>query len=185
MSAETKLSREELEEIRTRTYRNGRALAVSAANESGAYTKAGTLARKHGDEGLEYRPEEVVLPEGLAVALELETSAERWGVYAYPSPVIGFSTGGPRMWTDETVAEVLRSLDLWETDVLVRLFDGRRSNSRSGASTYAHRDNTKTVENFPALAGVRFYSRIIGTPGSAGASYGEFATVRAEEAVSA
>lgn len=176
--SETRLTSAELDEIRTRTYRNGRALAVSAANEVGAYAKAGTLTRKHGGEGLEFRPEEVILPEGLAVSIGLETSPETWGVYAYPAPVIGFGTGGPRMWTPDVAAEVIRRVEAWGTEVLVRLFDGRRSNSRSGASTYAHRDNTRTLENFPELAGVRFFSRIIGIPGSAGASYGEFATSR-------
>lgn len=161
----TTITDADLAEVRERAYRLGRTLVTSAANEHGAYVRAGTLTRKWPESGLVFAPGEVEIPEALLSALDLEPG-ERWGVYATPNPLL---TRG-QVWDDETADALLDRLRDWGDIVLVRAFK-----DSSSASTTAHRDNTKTLATWTRLSGVRFRSQIIGTPGSASALFGEFA----------
>lgn len=177
MTPPTKLTESELNEVRERVYRNGRGLVVEAANEAGAYTKAGTLTRKHppSESGLEFLAERVNVPHALASALGGTRSG--WAVYAYPVPVIMRDPLDARtnaMWTSEHVETIIDRARRWTSPVLVRLVGSRES-----ASTYAHRDNTRTQELFPRLAEerVRFSSRKVGTDAS-----GVFAAIEQDKA---
>ena len=158
-----------LDEVRERTYRLGRTLALSAANEHAAWVKAGTLTRKHGDAGLSWVPGEVEIPEALTGALDL-ADGPIWGVYAEPLPLLGHR----QSWNEETVQALLDRLEAHGGRVLVRLFA-----DRSSASTTAHRANAqaaKALEEFREILGskappLRLTFRAHTMPGT----FGEFA----------